>query len=548
MAFLDNKPRVITAAVLLAILGFALSLQGWVLTTLLALVALLGVWEFLHLFWSDSTKLPLRIITTFFAGVIIFSAATGSFLSTASLATSLAFPSIPEMLSAIFLLTAIIFLIRFGRGDTAFQFKDLSPCLMALAYVALPLSLVFQLNTVEMCLVLLVSAGADTGAYYIGTRFGKHKLWPAVSPKKSWEGSLGGMGVCVILVLAMAAFFSPATTTPKSAAENKAVVALSSPPAQPILTETTEIEKNDDASATAKSVTPAAQESLPKNQALAQTNTSPATQLMSEQATGQATGQVTEPEEAADTPQDKTTAGKNVGAPAETLAETPVEPKTEASDMAAKEYDPAPSITFTETPTSLGDAEEMPAQAPEQKNQELIAQITKQKTQVEAPAKNEEAGNPATTSLAPATPTDSPAPASAGSSEILNGEVPTSAESDLAPSADAKVLPYPRSESTVETTVTTITTVSTSAPPTKTDSSAMLPAFSLVLWFFLAVILNISSQVGDLFESALKRSMDVKDTSNILPGHGGILDRIDSLLFVIPTYMGCKYLLLLFGA
>ena len=44
------------------------------------------------------------------------------------------------------------------------------------------------------------------------------------------------------------------------------------------------------------------------------------------------------------------------------------------------------------------------------------------------------------------------------------------------------------------------------------------------------------AQLGDFFESALKRSRSVKDSGNVLPGHGGVLNRVDSLLFVIPTY------------
>lgn len=114
----------------------------------------------------------------------------------------------------IFPIATCVYLIYLYRKDEKKPFTGIAFTFLGIVYVAIPFSLLniiaFDSGGYEFELILgslLILWAHDTGAYFAGVRFGKRKLFERVSPKKSWEGSVGGL----ILAGAMATGISYAT-------------------------------------------------------------------------------------------------------------------------------------------------------------------------------------------------------------------------------------------------------------------------------------------------------------------------------------------------
>ena len=195
--------RTITAIIFVAVI-VASFLRAETMVLLFALVTGLTIWEFSGLVNDRPLVTVNRMITTV-AGVYLFFAMAG-FCS--ELTPSAVF--IPYLITLVYLMVAELYL---KHED---PINDWAYTMMTQLYIALPFSLLnalaFHLTpegevvydpVLPLCMFVFLWIN-DAGAYICGSLLGKHKLFPRISPGKSWEGSIGG-GILVMLV----AYFIP---------------------------------------------------------------------------------------------------------------------------------------------------------------------------------------------------------------------------------------------------------------------------------------------------------------------------------------------------
>lgn len=178
--------RSITGAIIIAIIVLALWLRGLFLLALILVASAIGLWEFYALFWGKGRRIPSRICAIILGSLMLV----------------LTWLNRPQdalvCLGAGFVLAALSFLFRWDVVEEEHAFNASGIFMVGLAYVPLLLLPATYLSTVKLAFVLAAVAVSDTSAYFVGTRFGHHKLWPRVSPNKSSEGAIGSLVGCVI--------------------------------------------------------------------------------------------------------------------------------------------------------------------------------------------------------------------------------------------------------------------------------------------------------------------------------------------------------------
>lgn len=193
------KTRIISAVVALALLAAIMLLGREALGITIFAAALLGIYEFYKAVENAGYK-PVKVLgyisclPLLYIG--IFGSDTGAFLqeSTLKLAALVVF------IVLLVLLAIIVFM--YGK----INIMDISITLFGILYVVFLLSFVTQVRNLEngylyIWMVFIGAWATDTAAYFAGVTMGKRKILPEVSPKKTLEGSIGGVAGCIVAML-----------------------------------------------------------------------------------------------------------------------------------------------------------------------------------------------------------------------------------------------------------------------------------------------------------------------------------------------------------
>ena len=197
--------RAITGALFVVVM-IACFLRAETMMILFAIITGMTIWEYTGLANHVPEVTVNRLITTV-AGVYFFFAIAGK--NCGLIQSNGVF--LPYVLTIVYLLISELYM------KTANAVNDMAYTCLSQLYIALPLSMINVLAFREdaagihysyilpMCVFILLWIN-DTGAYCSGSLFGKHKLFPRISPGKTWEGSIGG-GIIVLIVSGLIGYF-----------------------------------------------------------------------------------------------------------------------------------------------------------------------------------------------------------------------------------------------------------------------------------------------------------------------------------------------------
>jgi phosphatidate cytidylyltransferase len=189
MTLSSHQQRIATALVLVPFIVWIVFQSDIIMATGLFVVSGLGLFEYCSMFWHNRQKNAYFIQGLLFTGMV----------SIAFTPTLVRFA--PLAVAGIFLILSGSFLRSYDKNPSQASFADLSLLLAGIVYLPVMLQFFRFLAPVEIMLVLVCTFATDTGGFYSGRLWGSAKIWPTISPKKTWAGSFGGMGLTTLCCL-----------------------------------------------------------------------------------------------------------------------------------------------------------------------------------------------------------------------------------------------------------------------------------------------------------------------------------------------------------
>lgn len=197
--------RLITGIVFLTVLISGILFSQWTFALLFALIDVLALNEFYRISVKNGNK-PLTIYGMA-VGLISFAL---SFLAFANIIEKSALALVVPMLALVFII------VLFGKFEN--PISTIATTFYGLVYIALPFALIspiaFHTNEYQSIMVLgmfIIIWVNDTGAYCFGVTIGRHHMFERISPKKTWEGLIGGMLTAIGASFVLAHFFDALT-------------------------------------------------------------------------------------------------------------------------------------------------------------------------------------------------------------------------------------------------------------------------------------------------------------------------------------------------